>query len=309
MARRGLAPTILVVTAASLALRLSAQEVAEIAAAAPKLPLAMTDVKLPVKVEMISSVARAADGTIYLFHRGKEFDPVIAIDPQGKVLRSWGKGLYEIPHSVRVDPAGNVWTVDSASSKVHQFTSTGKLLMEIVVGEQPADAKSAFRGTTDIAFGKNGRLFIADGYGNARVLEYNMKGKRVREWGKRGTGPGEFNLPHGIAITPDGRTLYVADRENGRIQRFTTEGKYLGEINGLGKTFSLDYALGALWIGTQPRQLPNGAPGWLMKVDPLSGKVLGQVGSIGHHSVAVAPNGEIWTGTRPDRLLHFVRQH
>lgn len=290
-------------------LTVAEHDVAEIAAGAPKLPLTMTDVKLPVKVAMISSVARGADGTIYLFHRGKDADPVIAIDPRdGKVLRSWGKGLYEIPHSVRVDPQGNVWTVDAASSKVHQFTSAGKLLLEIVVGEQPAGAKSAFRGTTDIAFGPNGRLFIADGYGNARVLEYDRQGKRVREWGQRGTGPGEFNLPHGIAIDPAGRTLYVADRENGRIQRFTTEGKYLGEINGLGKTFSLDYALGALWIGTQPRHLPNGSPGWLMKVDPRSGKVLGVVDSIGHHSVAVAPNGELWTGTRPDRLLHFGRR-
>jgi DNA-binding beta-propeller fold protein YncE len=270
--------------------------------------LTLTDIKLQgVKVDMISSVAAAPDGTIYLLQRGKEADPVIVVDRHGKVLRSWGKGMYEIPHSIRLDPQGNVWTVDAASSMVYEFSRDGKKLLEIAVGGQPANAKSAFKGTTDIAFGAKGQLYISDGYANARILEYTREGKPVRAWGTPGKGPGEFNLPHGIAIDNATGTLFVADRENGRVQKFDLEGKYLGEINGLGKTFSLDFVQGALWAGSQPRDQPNGAPGWITKVDPKSGTVLERVDSPGHHSVSVTRAGEVFTGTRPDRLLWFRR--
>lgn len=278
-------------------------------AKSPRLPLTKTNlaVRTPAAgwgLEMVSSVATGADGTIYLLQRGDKADPVVAVSPQGKVLRSWGKGLYKIPHAIRVDPAGNVWTVDAASSMIYKFTPHGKELMKIEVGGQPANHRSAFNSTTDIAFGPGGRLFIADGYANARILEYTAGGAKVREWGRHGVGPGEFHLPHGIAIDSD-NVIHVADRENGRLQRFTMEGRYLGETRGLGKTFSLKIARGALWIGTQPRDLPNGAPGWLMKVDRKTGEVLGYVESTGHHSVELSPAGELLTGTRPDQVLWF----
>ena len=134
--------------------------------------------------------------------------------------------------------------------------------------------------------------------------EYDASGKRLRQWGVPGTGNGELHLPHAIALHTDG-TVFVADRENGRIQHFTREGKYLNQINGLGKTFSMTVRHGALWIGTQPFHLPNGAPGWFMKLDPASGRVLGIVDSPGHHSIDVTPAGEIFTGVRPDQLLRF----
>jgi len=296
---------LLALTAAAAAF---AQETV-LAPGAPALPLKLTDIKLQgVKVDMISSIAAAPDGTLYLLQRGPLADPVIVIDRQGRVLRSWGKGLYEIPHSIRLDPQGNVWTVDSASSMVYKFTRDGKKLMEISVGGQPANHRSPFKGTSDIAFGVKGQLYISDGYANARVLEYTPDGKPVRAWGTPGQGPGEFNLPHGIAIDNSTGTLFVADRENGRIQRFDLTGRYLGEIQGLGKTFSLDFVQGALWIGTQPRHLPNGAPGWIMKVEPKTGQVLGKVDSPGHHSVTVTRDGEVFTGVRPDRLLWFRRK-
>jgi DNA-binding beta-propeller fold protein YncE len=253
-------------------------------------------------MEMVSSVTSDSKGVIYLLQRGAKANPVIAVDRNGAVLRSWGKGLYKIPHSIRVDPDGNVWTVDAGSSMVYQFTPAGKKLLEIAVGEMPGERE--FRGTADIAFGPDGRILIADGYGNARILEYNRAGKRVREWGTRGSGPGQFNLPHGIAIDEKG-TVFVADRENGRIQRFTIDGKYLGEWGSFGKTFSLTLRGDALYIGTQPRNEPNGSPGWLMKIDKSSGKILGVVESTGHHSIEALPNGELLTGTRPDKVLWF----
>jgi DNA-binding beta-propeller fold protein YncE len=278
---------------------------------APRLPLRRTELAVRVPspgwaLDMVSSVAVARDGTIYLLQRGDKADPVIAVGRDGRVLRSWGKGLYKIPHSIRIDPRGDVWTTDAASSMVLKFSPQGKKLLEIAVGGQPANAKSAFCGTTDIAFAADGRILISDGYGNARILEYSQDGKRLREWGVAGTGPGQFHLPHGIAIDEKG-IIYVADRENGRIQRFDSRGRYLGEWSNLGKTFSLDLAGGSLWIGTQPRDQPNGAPGWLLQIDRDSGKILGYVESTGHHSIAVTPDGELLTGTRPDKVLWYRR--
>ncbi|MCX6604388.1 MAG: DUF1080 domain-containing protein [Acidobacteria bacterium] len=269
--------------------------------------LPLTQTHLPVQAELgfPSSVAAAPNGEIYLLQRGLTADPIVVINRQGKVLRQWGKGLFEIPHSIRLSPDGHVWTVDAASSRILKFTPQGKLLLSINVGEQPK-TKSTFNGTADIAFAANGHLFIADGYGNARILEYSADGQRLNQWGTPGTAPGQFNLPHGIAIDSDG-IVYVADRENGRIQRFTQTGKFLNEFNGHGKTFSLTIADGALWIGSQPLDQPNGTPGWLKKLDHKTGATLGVVDSPGHHSVDVTADGEIFTAVRPDRLLWFKR--
>src|SRR5260370_23910492 len=153
--------------------------------------------------------------------------------------------------------------------------------MEISVGGQP-QTKSDFNGTTDIAFAPNGHLYISDGYGNARILEYTAEGKRVRQWGSAGTGPGQFRQPHGIAID-DQAIVYVADRQNGRLQRFDLQGKYLGEWDNLGMVTTVAFRDGALWIGTQQRNEPTGNDGWLMRIDPRTGKILGYLESAHGH--------------------------
>jgi hypothetical protein len=200
---------------------------------------------------MISWVDVDRKGNIYLLQRGEKADPVVVIDRQGHVLRSWGKGLYKIPHSIRIDSAGNVWTTDAESSTVLKFTPAGKRLMQIEVGEQPTGRRSRFVGTTDVAFGPHGRLFITDGYGNARVLEYTPDGKRVRQWGTAGGGPGQFRLPHGITIDRE-NIIYIADRENGRVQKFDLDGKYLGEWP-LGRTYSVRERWGDLGVDATDR--------------------------------------------------------
>lgn len=256
-------------------------------------------------MEMVSSVAVDSSGSLYILQRGSKADPVVVTDPQGHILRSWGKGLFKIPHSIRVDPNGDIWTVDAASSMVYKFTRDGKKLLEINVGGLPVAPKSEFCGATDIAFAPGGRIFISDGYANARILEFNAAGKRIREWGTPGTGPGQFQLPHGIAIDRDG-IVYVADRENGRIQRFSLEGRYIGEWGNLGKTFSLKITpSGDLWIGTQPRNVPNGSEGWIVKVDRRNGNVLGAMESGGTHSIEVNAEGKPMTGVRPDKVVLF----
>lgn len=274
-------------------------------ASTPRLPYRLTEFQLKplVEVEMVSSAAVAADGTFYILQRGAKADPVIVAAPDGKVLRTWGKGLYTIPHSIRIDPQGNVWTVDAGDSTIRKFTTDGRELMKMKV-EEPPKPKGPFHGTTDIAFAPNGHLYVSDGYQNTRVIEFTKEGRRVREWGTPGTGAGQFQVPHGIAVDRNG-VVYVADRENGRIQWFTPEGKPLGMWSVHGKTFCLKITPGGdLWIGTQPRNVPNGAEGWLMKLDPKTGKVLGLLESFGH-SVDVAPGGEVLTGKRPGTLLVY----
>ena len=253
----------------------------------------------------VSWIAVDGRGNIYEIQRGDKTDPVLVLDHEGKVLRSWGRGDYKIPHSIRIDPAGNIWTVDAASSIVIKYSPLGEKLMAISVGGQP-ETGGAFNGTTDIAFGPNGRLFITDGYGNARVLEYTADGKRVKQWGKPGTGPGEFRLPHSIQIDEEG-TVYVADRENGRIEKFDLDGKYLGEISHLGRIYSLKLVGNVLWAGMQPFNQPTGSAGWVVKFDRRTGKIMGHLDvpeERGLHSVEQMPSGEPLT-TMGNQVLWF----
>ncbi len=253
---------------------------------------------------MVSWVAADSRGLTYLLQRGDKADPVIVLDPNGKIVRSWGKGMYTTPHAIRVDPQGNVWTTDAASSMIYKFSPAGELLMKIEVGGQPTPCGN-FCSTTDIAFASNGHLFIADGYRNARILEYSADGKKLKEWGTAGTGPGQFRLPHSIQIDAKG-VIYVADRENGRIQRFDSNGKFLGEWTEFGKTFGITLKGGVTWLSSIPRG-PNGAPGWLIKVDPASGKVLGYVESQGNHGMDVMPDGSLLQAPGPELVPQRYR--
>lgn len=276
----------------------------------PKLPLeaAPIPVQAPPRegwaLGMVSWVASDRDGLVYLLQRGANADPVIVVDRQGKVVRSWGKGLYTTPHAIRIDPQGNVWTTDAASSLVYKFSPQGKRLLTIEVGGQPSPCGN-FCSTTDIAFAPNGHLFIADGYRNARILEYSSDGKKLREWGSAGTGPGQFRLPHSIQVDERG-IVYVADRENGRIQRFDAKGGYLGEWSKYGKTFGLKLTKDAMWLSSIPRG-PNGTPGWLLKVDRASGTLMGYVDALGNHGMDVMPTGELLQAPGPNQVPQIYR--
>jgi|SRR5579862_1018982 DNA-binding beta-propeller fold protein YncE len=241
----------------------------------------------------VSSIAADEKGVIYILQRGDKADPVIAIDHDGRVLRSWGKGMFAAPHSIRIDPEGNVWTVDAGNSMILKFTPEGRKLQEIAVGEIATGDRCAFPGlcgTTDIAFGPAGRLFISDGYGNARILEYSSGGQRVKVWGSAGTGPGQFQIPHGIAT--DGKMLFVADRTNARVQRFDLDGRYLGEWTQLGRPYALKFVNGALWLAGMTLNQPSSPQ--ILKVDPSTGKVLGQIHSPGPHAIDVSADEELF---------------
>ena len=253
---------------------------------------------------MVSWVASDRKGLVYLLQRGDKADPVLVLDRSGKIVRSWGKGMYTTPHAIRVDPQGNVWTTDAASSMVYKFSPEGKRLLQIEVGGQPSPCGN-FCSTTDIAFAPNGHLFIADGYRNARILEYSADGKKLGEWGRAGTGPGEFRLPHSIQVDATG-IVYVADRENGRIQRFDRDGQYQGEWSKYGKTFGLKLDGNAVWLSSIPRG-PNGTPGWLLKVDRATGSLLGYVEAAGNHGMEVTAEGDLLQSPGPDQIPQVYR--
>ena len=175
-----------------------------------------------------SAVATNRKGEVYLFHRGKH--PILCVDAEGQLLRSWGDDLIETPHGLRVDRQDNVWVTDIGRHRVLKFDPTGKLLLAMGTGK-PGTGTDEFDRPTDIAFGPDGEVFVSDGYGNSRVLKFSASGRFLKSWGTRGKNPGEFQVPHAIIIDSLGRVL-VGDRENNRIQVFDGEGQPLAQWEG-----------------------------------------------------------------------------
>ena len=146
----------------------------------------------------------------------------------GKVINSWGANLFIMPHSLTVDNNDNVWVTDVALQQVFKFTHAGKLLMKLGVPGIAGDDSLHFNRPTDVAIANDGSFYVSDGYRNSRVLKFSKEGKYLFEWGKRGDGQGEFHIPHGIDLDAKGN-VYVADRENNRIQKFNANVKFLKE--------------------------------------------------------------------------------
>ncbi len=261
-----------------------------------QLPMQRVEIKVPMKLGMVTAMAGDKAGNIYIFHRPKDGDPIVMVDKSGKILRSFGKGNYTIPHSIHVDPAGNVWTTDANTSKVHKYSAEGKQLLEITVGEIP-DPKRPFCSVTGIAFPANGNILVSDGYCNARILEYTQDGKRVKEWGTKGKGNGEFTLPHDVSIGPNG-TIFVADRENGRVQWFDSSNKYLGQKLIGGRLYSVAAAAdGGVYVGVAAKGGPRlDTDGNIFKINTKTGAVEGRLEMMSHET-EVGADGTIYPGT------------
>jgi streptogramin lyase len=241
--------------------------------------------KLPPNLYMAEVVGIDVDSTgqIYVLHRGKQ--PILEFNPDGSFVRSIGEGLpMEGPHSVRVDPQDNLWYIDAAVNLVYRFDKDKRLTM--VLGRRPEPwtwathvieraipAPSNFYQPTDVTWGPDGSIYVADGYGNSRIAKFSKDGILIKHWGERGTGRGEFNTPHSIVIDRQGN-LIVADRQNGRIQTFDTDGNFKQEWRPGGNPWSL-----CLTRGPNP-VLYVGSVGRVFKMD-LSGKVLGSLGKFG----------------------------
>ena len=180
--------------------------------------------------------------------------PVQVYTPQGDLVKSWGKGQFKGPHSLRFDGQGNVWITDYAAHVAKKFTSEGELLLTLGTPGEAGEDETHFSGPTDTAITPAGEVFVSDGYGNRRVVHFDAQGKFVKAWGGYGSGPGQFCLPHQVVLDSRG-VLYVADRNAGRIQLFDQQGKFLDQWSHLIMPWGLCMTAGdELWVcGSSPQ--------------------------------------------------------
>ena len=187
--------------------------------------------KLPAGVEwgQVISVDMAPDGYIWALHRAEP--PILKFDAEGNVIKSFGEGLFVRPHGFHIDRDGFIWATDQLGRdgqghQVFKFNQDGEVLMTLGTKGVEGEGPDTFNGPTDVAIATNGDIFVTDGHFNNRVVKFSKDGTFIKAWGSKGTAPGQFDLPHTIAIDSRGR-LFVGDRSNARIQIFDQEGTFL----------------------------------------------------------------------------------
>ena len=167
---------------------------------------------------------------------GSDLAPILEFDPSGKLLRSFGADMFVFPHGMTVDKDGNVWVTDGQGAtgkgqQVFKFSPEGKVLMTLGKAGVAGDGPDTFNQPSAVAISPNGDIFVADGHGgnsNNRIMKFTKDGKFIKSWGKKGTAPGEFDIPHCLAFDSKGR-LFVGDRNNNRIQIFDQDGSFIEE--------------------------------------------------------------------------------
>lgn len=252
----------------------------------------------------VSGVATDSKGNVLAFHRGEH--PLLVFDDHGKFLRSFGDGMFASAHGLRVDAHDNIWVTDNANHTVTKFGPDRKVLMTLGEKNVPGEDAAHFNKPTDIAFAPNDDFYISDGYGNSRVVKFNKQGKFLAAWGKKGTAPGEFNLPHAIRLDAAGH-IYVGDRENDRVQVFDANGKFLRQFGGFAP-------FGLFITPDQTLFVADGRANKILKMT-LQGKVIASWGTTGAepgnfqlpHGLTVARDGAIYVGEiNGKRLQKFV---
>jgi len=174
-----------------------------------------------------SQLSTTPEGQIVVFRR--MVPSFFVLNPDGSFVKSWGDTPYRLAHGIRIDKDGFIWVTDNTDNFVQKFSADGKLLMTVgkkgVAGDN--NSQDAFDGPADVFVAPNGDFFVADGYRNSRVVQFSKDGKFIKIiGGTKGTGPGQFNLPHAVVLDSKGRII-VADAENSRIQVFDPSGKFL----------------------------------------------------------------------------------
>jgi DNA-binding beta-propeller fold protein YncE len=167
---------------------------------------------------------------------GSNLDPILKFDASGKLVKSFGAGMFILPHGIHVDRQGNVWATDGigGAGKGHQvikFSPDGKVLMRLGKAGVAGSGPDEFNAPSAVYVAPNGDIFVADGHGgntNSRIVKFAPDGKFIKTWGKKGSAPGEFDIPHTLAMDSQGR-LFVGDRQNNRIEIFDQDGKFLDQ--------------------------------------------------------------------------------
>ena len=229
--------------------------------------------------------------------------PVMEFDKNGVMLQAWNRdtvrltdGIGKGAHGLKVDVYGNIWLGDVDGSINFKFSPAGRLLMTL--GNRQGipngnDSETGFNRPTNFWPLANGNMLISDGYGNSRVIEFTNDGHYVRKFGTKGTGDGQFTLPHGVTVDAQGH-IYVADRSNSRVQVFDHDGKFLAKWTDIGQPWDVYYAAQENAI-----YMCDGKWDRIVKLS-TDGKVLGELSHFGNapgeisyaHAIAVSPDGK-----------------
>jgi DNA-binding beta-propeller fold protein YncE len=265
---------------------------------------------------------------VLVLHRGAH--PILEFDSAGKFLRSWGDGMFSEgkvmavapgdrapgasgysavygpagctscgAHSIRVDDGGNIWVVDAPGHVIYKMNPQAKILLQLGHKGVPGMSRENFNLPTDVAFAPNGDIYVSDGYGNPRVVKYSSSGRYLLEWGRRGSGPGEFQLPHNVAVDAKGK-VYVTDRDNRRVEVFDANGEFLTQWPDIG-------GVSALRITKDQRIWTGGI------LRDLEGKVVATLpeeagGAGGAHGIAVTDSGDVYVGRLSGVVQKFVKK-
>jgi len=260
-------------------------------------------------------------GNVFVFHRSGRTWPTddrLALRPiakptvtvldakTGAVLSRWGAGRFAMPHGLTIDDHDNVWLTDVSLQQVYKFSHSGELLLTLGERGVPGNDRHHFNRPTAVAVAPDGSFYVADGYRNSRIVKFSPEGKFLLQWGTRGTKPGQFHVPHGIALDAAGHVL-VADRENSRVQVFDGQGAFLAQWSGplLGRPYAvaLDHA-GQVYSadgGDQPAAPPDRSAWVLLQADGTPIARFGQWGRADGefqmaHSIAVDAAGAVYVG-------------
>lgn len=268
----------------------------------------------------VAGVGVDSQDRVYVFNRSSH--PVMVFDKEGNFIRSWGEGIFSRPHGVFIDSDDSIWCTDDGDHTVRRFDTDGNLLLTIGTpgvhsdtGYDGRDVRSIkragppFNRPTKAVIAPSGELYVSDGYGNARIHKFSQEGKHLSSWGELGSGPGQFTIPHCVAVDKQGR-VYVADRQNRRIQVFSTEGELM-----------------AVWPGAQmPNDMVLVGDKYLfvaelshrVSVWDLDGKLLVQWGEqegtsndaglfMSPHAIALDSRGTLYVGEVCDTAARFDR--
>jgi DNA-binding beta-propeller fold protein YncE len=252
-----------------------------------------------VEFESVAAVAIDAAGHVIVLHRGPQ--ALLEFDADGDFIRAHGEDLFRRSHSLRIDDDGNYWTTDFGTHEVLKLSPDGEVLMSLGTKGQAGDwdeaaGTSLFNEPNDVALDSAGNFYVVQGHGRGEplVLKFDATGRFLMKWGGEGTLPGQFAVPHSIVIDDDDE-LYVADRENRRIQVFDTDGNFVRGWLYYGMACSLELHGDFLYMTT-------GFDGQVVKLDKATGAVLGVTGRPGDglgefgeaHFLAVGDEDEIY---------------
>jgi peptidylamidoglycolate lyase len=264
-------------------------------------------------------------GHVFIFHRpGRGFEPgatellkdaamVVVDSATGKLIATWGANTFLVPHGISIDDRDNVWLTDVGLQQIFKYSHDGRQLMAIGEARKGGWDATHFNQPTDVMVRADGSFYVSDGYVNSRVALFDATGKFVREWGKKGSGEGQFSNPHDLAFAPNG-DIIVADRENSRIQFFDRQGGFKTQWLGAkdrGRVFAVATdASGAMYVGVRRADYDPKSNG-VMKLDRewKTTAVIG-FGAAGDpvfnavHDIAVGRDGSIYVAeTRTKRVV------